>query len=143
MSLDDKWEWDEGDPEEIYFLEEEIASGTFGSVYKAIHNKTGEIAALKITQPEEDDDLSQLVELWILKNCDCPNIAKLYGTWRRGDETFVCSSLCLTWPWRVMLGAISQVPSCLLPSCLCLFGFPHFPPSRPLGVCYALTFADG
>jgi len=84
-----EWVWDEGDPEEIYFLEEEIASGTFGSVYKSIHNETGIVVALKITQPEEDDDLSQLVELWILKHCDSPNIAKLYGTWRRGDETFV------------------------------------------------------
>lgn len=28
-----EWQWDEGDPEEIYFLEEEIASGSFGTVY--------------------------------------------------------------------------------------------------------------
>lgn len=87
--LDEPWEWDEGDPEDIYFLEEEIASGTFGSVYKAIHNENKKIAALKITQPDEDDEESQLVELWILKHCDHPNICKLYGSWRRGDETFV------------------------------------------------------
>jgi len=36
------WVWDEGDPEEIWFLEEEIAAGAFGTVYKAIHNETGQ-----------------------------------------------------------------------------------------------------
>jgi hypothetical protein len=33
-SLEKNWVWDEGDPEEIHVLEEEIASGSFGSVYK-------------------------------------------------------------------------------------------------------------
>jgi len=33
-SLEKNWVWDEGDPEVIHILEEEIASGSFGSVYK-------------------------------------------------------------------------------------------------------------
>ncbi len=94
--LSEPWQWNDGDPEEIYFLEEEIASGTFGSVYKAIHNETGEVVALKIMTPEEDpDDVDQLVELWILKQCDHPNISRLIGTWKRGDETFVRFFSCV------------------------------------------------
>lgn len=85
--------YDEGDPEDIYYLEEEIASGTFGSVYKSQHNDTGEWVALKIVQPEDDeDDVSQMVELWILKQCNHPNISRLVGTWLCGNETFVLLS---------------------------------------------------
>jgi len=32
--LERNWKWSEGDPEELFILEEEIASGSFGSVYK-------------------------------------------------------------------------------------------------------------
>lgn len=32
--LERNWKWSEGDPEELFVLEEEIASGSFGSVYK-------------------------------------------------------------------------------------------------------------
>lgn len=32
--LEKNWKWSSGDPEEIFLLEEEIASGSFGSVYK-------------------------------------------------------------------------------------------------------------
>ena len=32
--LERTWKWSEGDPEELFVLEEEIASGSFGSVYK-------------------------------------------------------------------------------------------------------------
>jgi hypothetical protein len=30
----ENWEFDTGDPEELFILEEEIASGSYGSVYK-------------------------------------------------------------------------------------------------------------
>eukprot|EP01128_Nolandella_sp_AFSM9_P003470 TRINITY_DN1494_c0_g1_i2.p1 TRINITY_DN1494_c0_g1~~TRINITY_DN1494_c0_g1_i2.p1 ORF type:complete len:1350 (-),score=374.83 TRINITY_DN1494_c0_g1_i2:182-4231(-) len=94
--LPEPWVWDEGDPEDIYYLEEEIASGTFGSVYKSQHNETGEWVALKIMQPEEDDEdeVSQMVELWILKQCQHPNISKLLGTWQCGTETFIAMEYC-------------------------------------------------
>jgi hypothetical protein len=100
------WVWDEGDPEEIWYLEEEIAAGVnhvqsdsfgsqigaFGTVYKAIHNETGQVAALKITKPEESGEatIPDVVELYILKNCSHKNIVKLFGTW---TKACFCSSL--------------------------------------------------
>lgn len=33
-ALEKNWKWSLGDPEELFILEEEIASGSFGSVYK-------------------------------------------------------------------------------------------------------------
>jgi hypothetical protein len=58
-------------------------------VYKAIHNSTGEVAALKITQTQEEDEISDYIELTILRKCNHPNVAKLIGCWRKGPETFV------------------------------------------------------
>lgn len=90
------WVWDEGDPEEIWFLEEEIAAGAFGTVYKAIHNETGQMAALKITKPEENGEaqIPDVVELYILKNCRHRNIVGLLGTWVKGQETFIALDYC-------------------------------------------------
>lgn len=33
-ALERNWKWSDGDPDELFVLEEEIASGSFGSVYK-------------------------------------------------------------------------------------------------------------
>eukprot|EP01125_Pyxidicula_operculata_P008576 TRINITY_DN286_c1_g2_i1.p1 TRINITY_DN286_c1_g2~~TRINITY_DN286_c1_g2_i1.p1 ORF type:complete len:1074 (+),score=293.77 TRINITY_DN286_c1_g2_i1:18-3239(+) len=89
------WVFDEGDPEEIYILEEEVASGTFGTVYKSRHSEQGYYVALKILKPEDEDDaMSDFVELHILKNCDHKNIVKLYGSWKKADETFIAIEWC-------------------------------------------------
>jgi serine/threonine protein kinase len=88
-NLEESWQWDSGDAEELYILEEEIASGSFGSVYKAKDKADGKIIALKIIKPEEDDEVSEFVELGILKKCDHENVVRLYGTWKKDDEIFV------------------------------------------------------
>lgn len=38
--LEKNWKWSSGDPEEIFLLEEEIAAGSFGSVYKVNISQT-------------------------------------------------------------------------------------------------------
>jgi serine/threonine protein kinase len=101
--LERNWKWSEGDPEELFVLEEEIASGSFGSVYKARHVEDNNIYALKIIQPEEDDDVSEFIELHILQRCHHPNIVGLLGTWKKGDEIFIAQDYCGG-------GAISDMP---------------------------------
>lgn len=100
-----EWHFDSGDPEEIFTLEglikhnsfahsitEEIARGTYGIVYKAKHNETGKPVALKILKPEEDDDISFLVELLVLGRCKNQNLCNLVGSWKIGGEIFVCGT---------------------------------------------------
>jgi serine/threonine-protein kinase 10 len=93
-NLEESWQWDSGDAEELYILEEEIASGSFGSVYKAKDKADGKIIALKIIKPEEDDEVSEFVELGILKKCDHENVVRLYGTWKKDDEIFIAMEYC-------------------------------------------------
>ena len=102
-ALERNWKWSDGDPEELFVLEEEIASGSFGSVYKARHIEDDNIYALKIIQPEEDDDVSEFIELHILQRCHHPNIVGLLGTWKKGDEIFIAQDYCGG-------GAISDMP---------------------------------
>lgn len=59
---------------------------------QARHVEDDTIYALKIIQPEEDDDVSEFIELHILQRCHHPNIVGLLGTWKKGDEIFVRAS---------------------------------------------------
>lgn len=70
--------------------------GAFGTVYKAVHNETGQLAALKITKPEENGEaqIPDIVELYILKHCRHKNIVGLLGTWVKGPETFIALDYC-------------------------------------------------
>jgi len=87
--------FDEGDPDKIFILEEEIASGSFGSVYKGRHYQTGKHYAVKIITPEEDEDLNDfLVEIAVLKKCSHENIVGFYGAWLKGEELFIAMDLC-------------------------------------------------
>jgi hypothetical protein len=56
---------------------------------QARYIKDNKTYALKIIQPEEDDDVSEFVELAILKRANNKNICKLLGTWKKEEETFV------------------------------------------------------
>ena len=62
-------------------------------MYKGIHNVTGEVAAVKITAAEGEDEISDYIELSVLKRCNHPNIIKYFGCWRKGNETFVSLTL--------------------------------------------------
>lgn len=85
----------EGDPDEIFILEEEIASGSFGAVYKGRHFQTGKHYAVKIITPEEDEVLEDfMVEISVLKRCKHENIVGFYGSWLKGEELFIAMELC-------------------------------------------------
>jgi len=87
--------FDQGDPDELFILEEEIASGSFGVVYKGRHAETGEHYAVKIITPEEDEVLDDfLVEIAILRKCKHRNIVGFYGAWMKGEELFIAMELC-------------------------------------------------
>jgi len=87
--------FDEGDPDEIFILEEEIASGSFGAVYKGRHGKTGKYYAVKIITPEEDEVLDDfMVEISVLRKCKHDNIVGYMGSWMKGEELFIAMEIC-------------------------------------------------
>jgi len=86
---------DKEDVDEIFTLEEEIAAGSFGTVYKGTHVPTGKTMAIKIITPDEDEIPEDLmIEIAFLKQVNHPNIIKYYGGYRKGDEIFIAMELC-------------------------------------------------
>ena len=65
-----------------YKVGPQVGSGSFGSVRKCLHIKTGQMRAVKIIEKvagEVDKEKETLKkELEILRNLDHPNIVKLY-----------------------------------------------------------------
>eukprot|EP01100_Stratorugosa_tubuloviscum_P008652 TRINITY_DN35_c0_g2_i1.p1 TRINITY_DN35_c0_g2~~TRINITY_DN35_c0_g2_i1.p1 ORF type:complete len:1183 (-),score=602.26 TRINITY_DN35_c0_g2_i1:62-3610(-) len=83
------------DPDTLFDLIEEIASGSFGTVYKGMHKASKQILAIKIIQPDEDESLEDLmIEIQVLKKCVHPNIVKYFGGYKKGEEIFIAMDLC-------------------------------------------------
>eukprot|EP01103_Thecamoeba_quadrilineata_P018499 TRINITY_DN705_c1_g1_i1.p1 TRINITY_DN705_c1_g1~~TRINITY_DN705_c1_g1_i1.p1 ORF type:complete len:1109 (-),score=351.66 TRINITY_DN705_c1_g1_i1:112-3438(-) len=83
------------DPTLIFELIEEIAVGSFGSVYRGRHLPSSEIVAVKICPLEDEDSMSDLLlEIDILRKCDHKNIVKFFGSYQKGDEIYIAMELC-------------------------------------------------
>ncbi|KAI1309958.1 hypothetical protein EDD11_003973, partial [Mortierella claussenii] len=79
------------DPEEEYTLLEKIGTGSFGTVYKAIHNVTKEIVAIKqINLEDSEEDISEIQqEIALLSQCDSEFITKYYGSCVKGFKLWI------------------------------------------------------
>eukprot|EP01104_Vermistella_antarctica_P010373 TRINITY_DN276_c0_g1_i1.p1 TRINITY_DN276_c0_g1~~TRINITY_DN276_c0_g1_i1.p1 ORF type:complete len:1405 (+),score=445.67 TRINITY_DN276_c0_g1_i1:412-4626(+) len=82
------------DPTVVFDLIEELAVGSFGSVYKGTYKPTGEIVAVKVCQLEDEDSFTDLMfEISILRKCEHPNIVKFFGAYQKGDEIYIAMEL--------------------------------------------------
>lgn len=72
----------ESQVEENYKILNKLGKGSFGNVYKVIHNQSGLIRAMKIIKKEnlayQDGDSKFLNEIRILMACEHPNIIKIF-----------------------------------------------------------------
>ncbi|KAH8105818.1 Pkinase-domain-containing protein [Cristinia sonorae] len=69
-------------PASQYTLLEKLGTGSFGVVYKAIHNDTKQIVAIKqIDLEDSDDDISEIQqEIANLAQCDSEYVTRYYGS---------------------------------------------------------------
>ncbi|KAF4574611.1 hypothetical protein EYR40_005641 [Pleurotus pulmonarius] len=69
-------------PASQYTLLEKLGTGSFGTVYKAIHNETKQIVAIKqIDLEDSDDDISEIQqEIASLAQCDSEYVTRYYGS---------------------------------------------------------------
>ncbi|KAG0365874.1 hypothetical protein BGZ54_006095 [Gamsiella multidivaricata] len=79
------------DPEEEYTLLEKIGTGSFGTVYKAIHNVSKEVVAIKqINLEDSEEDISEIQqEIALLSQCDSEFITKYYGSCVKGFKLWI------------------------------------------------------
>lgn len=69
-------------PANQYTLLEKLGTGSFGVVYKAIHNETKQVVAIKqIDLEDSDDDISEIQqEIASLAQCDSEYVTRYYGS---------------------------------------------------------------
>jgi len=69
-------------PASQYTLLEKLGTGSFGTVYKGIHNDTKQVVAIKqIDLEDSDDDISEIQqEIASLAQCDSEYVTRYYGS---------------------------------------------------------------
>ncbi|KAF8524652.1 kinase-like domain-containing protein [Hysterangium stoloniferum] len=79
------------DPASQYTLLEKLGTGSFGTVYKAIHNDTKQIVAIKqIDLEDSDDDISEIQqEIAHLAQCDSEYVTRYYGSFVKGYKLWI------------------------------------------------------
>ena len=61
---------------------------SYGSVFKAIHNESGQVLAIK--QVPVDTDLQEIIkEISIMQQCDSAYIVKYYGSYFKNSDLLV------------------------------------------------------
>ncbi|KAK8844573.1 hypothetical protein IAR55_006420 [Kwoniella newhampshirensis] len=79
------------DPAVAYTLLEKLGTGSFGTVWKASHNETKQIVAIKMIDLESsDDDISEIqAEIAHLSSCWSDHVTKYYGSFVRGARLWI------------------------------------------------------
>ncbi|KAK9472764.1 Pkinase-domain-containing protein [Dipodascopsis tothii] len=74
-----------------FTLLDELGSGSFGVVYKAVDNRTGQIVAVKqIDLESSDDDIAEIQqEITLLSGCDNDRITRYYGCFVKGYKLWI------------------------------------------------------
>ncbi|KAH7310297.1 kinase-like domain-containing protein [Rhexocercosporidium sp. MPI-PUGE-AT-0058] len=81
----------EGGMASQYSVLEELGSGSFGTVYKAIDRSTGEVVAIKHIDLEssEDDILEIQQEISVLSTCASPFVTQYKASFLRGHKLWI------------------------------------------------------
>ncbi len=64
-------------------------NSSYGSVYKAIDKRDGEVVAIKVLEVESEETAELQREINILKECDCTYIVKYKGSFRKDGNVWV------------------------------------------------------
>lgn len=75
-----------------------IGKGAYGAVYKANHVPTGTNIALKCLQLVEQELDELMIEISILRECNCTHIVQFYGNFleedKEGDKMWIMMEFC-------------------------------------------------
>ncbi|ORY03867.1 Pkinase-domain-containing protein [Basidiobolus meristosporus CBS 931.73] len=81
----------ETDPDKIYTVLEKLGSGSFGTVYKGIHNESKQLVAIKkIDLETAEDDITDIQqEIALLSQCNSDYITRYYHSYVKGFKLWI------------------------------------------------------
>jgi serine/threonine protein kinase len=88
------------DPETLFDLKEQVGSGSYGSVHRAVGKAGGtyasKVAAVKMIKMEEGESIEdELNEIALLKKCNQENITGFFGAYLKNKDTiWICMEYC-------------------------------------------------
>lgn len=86
------------DPTTLFDLKERLGKGSFGSVYRAVTRRTGEVVAIKIIPVADDESIEDVRrEVSILQECENSHIVKYYGAYFQAENLWVRSLEAQFW----------------------------------------------
>eukprot|EP01104_Vermistella_antarctica_P018389 TRINITY_DN6782_c0_g1_i1.p1 TRINITY_DN6782_c0_g1~~TRINITY_DN6782_c0_g1_i1.p1 ORF type:complete len:114 (+),score=9.91 TRINITY_DN6782_c0_g1_i1:224-565(+) len=77
------------DVDKVFRLQKELAVGSFGNVFSALHIPSGDTIAVKVCEldtNDEDSVIDVVTELSILKMAEHANVVGYYGAYRKGVD---------------------------------------------------------
>ncbi|XP_040200470.1 serine/threonine-protein kinase 10 [Rana temporaria] len=83
------------DPNLVWEIVGELGDGAFGKVYKAKNRETGVLAAAKVIDTKNEEELEDyMVEIDILATCNHPNIVHLLGAFYYENQLWIMIEFC-------------------------------------------------
>jgi calcium-dependent protein kinase len=77
-----------------YTIGQNLGSGSFGTVRRAVHKKSNQTRAIKILKKSEQDQEKLFLEVDILSKLSHPNIMQIYEFYDDAINFYIVSELC-------------------------------------------------
>jgi len=84
----------EGDPEDLFDIEEKLGEGAYGIVCKCVHKKSGKVYAMKFIDTQGDEDKAVKKEVDILKRLDSDTVVRFGGCYKKGETLLIAMEFC-------------------------------------------------
>lgn len=78
-----------------YTIGQNLGSGSFGTVRRAVHKKSNQVRAIKILKKSEQDQEKLFLEVDILSKLSHPNIMQIFEFYDDAINFYIVSELCL------------------------------------------------